>query len=91
MMGEGGGGVEGRRDEWRDELEWRGAGGLEMFGCFVCGANRRTRYDGPNRMALPGLTAVIQDFHAAGVTVLFPWNHWGNTTGHREPDANFVR
>ena len=28
--------------------------------------------------------------HVFRVTVLFPWNHWGNTTGHREPDANFV-
>lgn len=28
-----------------------------------------------------GLKAVVSEFHSLGVTVLFPWNHWGNTTG----------
>ena len=39
---------------------------------------------------IAGLTEVIRQFHAAGVMVLFPWNHWGNSTGHIEPDADFV-
>lgn len=39
---------------------------------------------------VPGVTAMVADFHALGVTVLFPWNHWGNNSGHVEPDANFV-
>ena len=29
-----------------------------------------------------GLREVVAEFHAANVTVLFPWNHWGNTTGY---------
>eukprot|EP00729_Bicosta_minor_P014599 gene14599-32424_t len=39
---------------------------------------------------LVGLKAVVSEFHSLGVTVLFPWNHWGNTTGRIEPDADFV-
>ena len=37
-----------------------------------------------------GLRRVVAEFHAANVTVLFPWNYWGNT-GHSEPDLDFVR
>ena len=38
-----------------------------------------------------GLRRVVAEFHAANVTVLFPWNYWANTTGHSEPDLDFVR
>ena len=56
------------------------------------GVDERNQMD--ELRAVPGgiaaLTGVIRQFHASGVTVLFPWNHWGNSTGHIEPDADFV-
>ena len=56
------------------------------------GVDNRNQIDELRSMpgGIPGLTAVVRQFHQAGVTVLFPWNHWGNSTGHIEPDADFV-
>ena len=41
-----------------------------------------------------GLTKMVAEFHAANVSVLFPWNQWGAnyTNGPREePDNNFLK
>ena len=56
------------------------------------GVDERNQIDELRAMpgGIKGLTEVVKQFHNLGVVVLLPWNHWGNSTGHIEPDGDFV-